>query len=207
MACDIDDSAYAEFKKTRYEISEKKVSNDVAYTTLRRLWENIDVYCPEADRAVSDARNRVYSYDQLGRQIKASNIYECDDISASNQCVNKYYSDWDWTSKIYPRSSTELMRPSLHLSANMKFRSGFDGFNLTRVYFTYVFQGVEKYLSAELEELDGKYTGGFFPLDEKIIMNDIINNDIFSNYWLVAIYKKANGEGLKIVWYYTNIVR
>ncbi|ECA8973242.1 hypothetical protein ETB55_23485 [Salmonella enterica subsp. enterica serovar Omuna] len=88
----------------------------------------------------------------------------------------------------------------------MKFRSGFDGFNLTRVYFTYVFHGVEKYSLVELQESDGKYSVGFFSPDmKKIVLSDIINNDDISNCWLVAIYKKANGGGLKVVWYYTSI--
>ncbi|ECF3155664.1 hypothetical protein ACVUCS_004506 [Salmonella enterica subsp. enterica] len=193
------------FENIRVKLERQKASDDLVYNTLRQASDNIDIYCPDLDKIVYNARNKVYSYMQSGRKIKASNIYECDSISAKNQCINKYHTDWDWVSKIYPRSTSELMRPRLHNGENIYLRHDFEGFTLTHVYFTHVNLGVETSQEIKVDEsLDG---GDYIPYLIAFDMSKVNAHQgsygVISDSWLVAIYENKIGKSLKIVWYYS----
>ncbi|QLZ58409.1 hypothetical protein HV079_04250 [Citrobacter freundii] len=208
MACNSTDRDYMQFKNTQLKLEREEVSDDLAYSTLKKISENIDIYCPDADKVVYDTRNKVYSYIQSGRKIKASNIYECDSISAKNKCINKYNTDWDWTSRIYPRSTLELIRPYLHSGESIYFRATFDDFTIKKVYFTHMYLGVEMFQKIELNKLKKiePYISATIPLNIKgVNTHQNISDDKISNSWLVAIYKNKNGKSLKIIWYYSKL--
>lgn len=208
MACNSTDSDYMKFKNTQFKLEREGASDDLAYSTLKKISENIDTYCPDADKIIQDTRNKVYSYIQSGIKNKASIIYECDSISEKNQCINKHHTDWDWTSRIYPRSTPELMRPYLNGGKYIYFRTQFNDFTIKKAYFTRVSIGIETSQEIELNKYQKSkpYIPATIPLNMKgIDTHQNISDDRISNSWLVAIYKNKNGKSLKVIWYYSKL--
>lgn len=206
IACNSTDGDYMQFKNTQLKLERERASDDVAYSTLKKMSERIDTYCLDADKVVSDTRNKVYSYIQSERRIEASNIYECDSVSAENKCINKYHTDWDWVSRVYPRSTPGLIRPYLHRGESIYFRTVFDNFYLEKVYFTHMYLGGE--ISQEFKlnksQKTESYISVIIPSNMKWLgAHKNIFDDKISDSWLVAIYKNKNGKSLKIVWYYS----
>ena len=202
MACD--DNAYIKFKNTQIELKKNQASDDQVYNRLKKASEDIDVFCPEADNVVSDARNKVYSYIQSGVKIKASNIYDCNSMSIESKCINKYYSDWDWTSRAYPRSTLKLMRPYLHSGESINFRDNILGERLLYIRMVYDVAGIEHSLPIEFSRIhrNNDYVSAIIPDNiNNLISHTNIENCIISNSWLVVIYKGTKGF-LKVVWYY-----
>lgn len=146
----------------------------------------------------------MYSYIQDGEKIKASNIYECDSISKENKCIKKYHSDWDWTSRVYPRSTPDLMRPLFQSDKNVKFRTDVDGFILQELYLTTIknTSEVKQVINFDYTKKDNEYVSIVIPFDIVELNKKQFPANNLSNLWLVGTYKNTNEKLIKVVWYY-----
>lgn len=198
--------AYKNFSNAQVALKTKKESDVIIYNKLKELSEQIEDYCPKADEAVYEARNNAYAYFQMGKKIKASNIYECDSISSDAKCIKKYHSDWDWTSRAYPRSTIKLMRPLLHSGKDIYLRTGLEGYFIRKVYLNYMKYGKENLQLLKFRHsVAHDYNSVTIPLDNKHEMYKPESGNSLSNSWLIAIYENAEGKFIKVVWYYSGI--
>lgn len=198
--------AYKDFSNAQAVLKEKKESDVIVYNMLKKLSEQIEDYCPEVDEAVYEVRNDAYAYFQMGEKTKASNIYECDSISSNAECIKKYHSDWDWTSRAYPRSTMKLMRTFSHPGKDIYLPSGLDGYFIKEVYLAQMEYGSENLHPVKFKHsITHNYIPVTLSLDNKWRVHKHGQSNSLSNSWLIVIYKNTKGKFIKVVWYYSNI--
>ncbi|WP_437434549.1 hypothetical protein [Yokenella regensburgei] len=147
-------------------------------------------------------RSKIYSYKVNGKETKASVIYDCDNLSTKNVCLKDNRIDWDWTERIYPRSSSKLRRSLPESNQEMEFPFSVDGFELTSITLTYINTlGIKENKNVEYYKKSNNYAYAIVNI-RNLFYENIIANDQFSNCWLVSIYKNPNGKYLKVIWYY-----
>lgn len=147
-------------------------------------------------------RNKIYSYRVNEKKTEASFIYDCDHISTNNLCLKDNRVDWDWTERIYPRSSSKLRRAIPESNQNMEFPLSVDGFELASITLTYInTAGIKERLVIKHYKKDNNYASATINI-KFLFDKNIVIDDQFSNCWLFSIYKNTNGKYLKIIWYY-----
>ncbi|ECG8596223.1 hypothetical protein FNI15_19300 [Salmonella enterica subsp. salamae] len=191
---------YLEYYHLKQELENSHTSNEKVYHILKQQIKILETCYEKPREDLYDFRNKMYSYKIKGNKIKASNIYDCDSISSNNLCLKKGRVDWDWTDRIYPRSSSTLRRP-IPDKNNIEFPFRVDGYELATITLTYIDNLGNKINRPIKHKKNNNYVYASVNVSEVYDKKIVIDNQ-FSNSWLIVIYKNTNGKYLKAVWYY-----